>query len=419
MSILKDTELYQHLLGIPSPWTVDRVELDTKDGRVDAYASHPKGVEWPCPKCGLKLSTFDHTEEREWRYLDSCQFKTYLHARSPRVDCPTDGRVQVAIPWAETYSRFAAQFEVKAIDVLLETPVKGATKIMDISWEEAWNIKERAVERGLKAKAKKPPTVTLIGVDEKAIGYGQTYATLVYDLKRSTVEYVGEGRKKESLDAYFQSLTPKQRVRIKGVALDMWDPFIASIREHVPRAEEKMVFDPFHIVKHMNEAVNDVRKGEHRELKVDGKSPLSGSRFWWLYGRENLPERHREGFAALQAAHLKTGRAWSIKEGLRDLWDQETMVAGKHYWKWWFFWASHSQLEPVKKVAKMIKAHLAGVLNFFRQRITNAVAEGLNSKVATIQKMAAGFRNKENFRIAVLFKCGGLSLYPGTPRKAG
>ena len=419
MDLLKDIELYQHLLGIPAPWTVEHVELHIKDGRVDVFATHPGGVEWPCPECGLKLTTFDHTAERVWRHLDSCQFKTYLHARPPRVDCPTHGRLQVVVPWAEARSHFAAHFETKAIDVLLETPVEGASKLLDTSWDETWHIKERAVERGLEAKARAPPPLRHIGVDEKAIGHGQTYATLVYNLDRSTVEYVGEDRKQESLDAYFLTLTQKQLTGLDGVALDMWDPFISSIEKFVPNAAEKMVFDPFHIVKHMNDAVNDVRKWEHREIKVDGKSPLSGTRFWWLYGRENLPERYREGFTALQEAHLRTGRAWSIKEALRDLWAQEDLTAGTSYWKWWHFWATHSRLEPVKKVAKMVKEHLSGVLNFFRHHITNAVAEGLNSKVATIQKMAAGFRNKGHFRIAVLFKCGGLSLYPATPRKAG
>ena len=419
MDELKDTELYQHLLGIRQPWTVERVELLIKDGRVDVFVSHPSGLQWPCRECGLKLTTFDHTDERVWRHLDSCQFKTYLHARTPRVDCPVHGRLQVVVPWAEARSHFAAHFETKAIDVLLETPVEGATKILETSWDEAFHIKERAVERGLEAKARSPLPLRLLGVDEKAVGHGQTYATLVYDLERSTVEYVGEDRKKESLDAYFLSLTSEQLTGIEGMALDMWEPFVLSIQEHVPKATEKMVFDPFHIVKHMNDAVNDVRKWEHRQLKVDGKSPLNGTRFWWLYGRENLPERYREGFAALQEAHLKTGRAWSIKEALRDLWAQESVEAGTSYWKWWYFWASHSRLEPVKKVGKMVKTHLAGVLNYFRHRITNAVAEGMNSKIATIQKMAAGFRNRDHFRIAVLFRCGGLSLYPATPRKAG
>ena len=119
----------------------------------------------------------------------------------------------------------------------------------------------------------------------------------------------------------------------------------------------------------------------------------------------------------LQASHLKTGRAWAIKEALRDLWKQEGLVTGQLFWRWWHFWASHSQLEPVKKVAKMLKEHLAGVLNFFRHRITNAVAEGLNTRVEMIERMAYGFRNKEHFRIAVLFRCGGLDLYPSVPSR--
>ena len=123
------------------------------------------------------------------------------------------------------------------------------------------------------------------------------------------MEWVGEDRRKETLDRFFQSLSAEQRAAIEVVGLDMWGPFIASIQEHVPGAEGKLVFDPFHIVGHMNEEVNDVRKREHRQLSEEGRSPLGGTRFWWLYGRENLPEKHREGFAALQTAQLKTGQA--------------------------------------------------------------------------------------------------------------
>ena len=194
----------------------------------------------------------------------------------------------------------------------------------------------------------------------------------------------------------------------------MWGPFIASIREHVPGAEGKLVYDPFHIVGHMNEAGNDVRKREHRQLSEEGRSPLGGTRFWWLYGRENLPERHREGFAALHAAHLKTGRAYAIKEALRDLRVQDSSKTGAAYWRWWRFWATHSRLAPVIRVAQMMKAHLDGGLNYFAHRIANAVAEGLNSKIGTLQKLVYGFRNKDHFRTAVLFRCGGLQLHPVT-----
>ena len=164
----------------------------------------------------------------------------------------------------------------------------------------------------------------------------------------------------------------------------------------------------------MNEAVNDARKREHRQLSEEGTRPLVDTRSWWLYGRENLPERHREGFSALQASYLKTGRAYAIKEALRDFWAQDSERTGTAYWRWWHFWATHSRLTPVIRGARMMRDHLTGVLNYFEHRITNAVAEGLNSKIATIQKMAYGFRNKDHFRTAVLFRCGGLQLHPVT-----
>ena len=216
----------------------------------------------------------------------------------------------------------------------------------------------RVVVRGLAAKP--PLTLRMMGVDEKAVGAGQDYATFVYNLKKATVEWVGEGRKKETLDGFFRTLSPERRTAIEAVGLDMWGPFLASIRENVPGAEGKLVFDPFHIVGHRNEAVNDVRKREHRQLWEEGWSPLGGTRFWWLYWRENLPEKHREGFAALQTAHRKTGRAYAIKEALRDLWAQDSSQTGAAYWRWWHFWTTHSRRTPVIRVARMIKEHLEG-----------------------------------------------------------
>ena len=199
----------------------------------------------------------------------------------------------------------------------------------------------------------------------------------------------------------------------------MWDPFIASIYEHVPSAEEKMVFDRFHIAKHANEGVDKVRKSENRERLKDGDPTLKGSTYLWLHRRATLPEQHRDRFAVLQALHLKTGRAYALKEALAELWDYQRPGWARKYWRRWYFWATHSRLEPMVRVATMIKDHLTGVMNYFGHRITNAVAEGRNSKIATIQKMAYGFRNKSHFRTAVLFRCGGLSLYPRTPDHPG
>jgi transposase len=298
-----------------------------------------------------------------------------------------------------------------------ETDTAAAAELLGISWDEAWGIQERAVARGLAAKP--PLALRQMGVDEKAVGHGQQYMTLVYNLEKSTVEWVGEGRKKETLDAFFESLRPEQREAIEAVGVDMWDPFIASILEHVPGGSEKLVFDRFHIAKHANEGVDKVRKSESRELWKDGDPTLKGSKYLWLYRGENLPEKHRDRFAALQALHLRTGRAYALKEARSELWSYQSLGWARKYWARWYFWATHSQLAPMVDVARMVRDHLTGVMNYFSHRITNAVAEGLNSKIATIQKMAYGFRNKTHFRTAVLFRCGGLPLYPRTPEISG
>lgn len=201
------------------------------------------------------------------------------------------------------------------------------------------------------------------------------------------MEYVGDERKKESLDCYFTTLSKKAREKIEAIAMDIWDPYLASIREHVSEAEEKIVFDRYHLMTHMVKAVDEVRKGEHRELKKAGDETLTGSKYIWLYSRENLPDRHKQRFQSLKEMHLKTGRAWAIKESLRELWRYSRVVWATRHFKAWFFWATHSRLKPVIETARMFRKYLRQILTYFRYRITNAVSEGLNSKIETIRKM--------------------------------
>ena len=409
---MRDTELYRHLLGLTKPWSISRVELSVQEQRVDVWVEHPKGTRFACPECQAELGVYDHAEERSWRHLDSCQFQTILHACVPRVACPAHGVKQAAVPWAEPRARFTTLFERLAIDVLRETNILGATRILRISWDEAWHIMERAVARGQLAKEK--TVVTHIGVDEKAVAKGHAYMTIVSDLERGTVEYVADERKQESLGAYFRGLSAEQKAGIQAVAMDMWEPFVQATHAGIPQAEEKIVFDRYHIMTYMGKAVDDVRKQEHRGLQAEGDDTLKGSKYLWLYAQENVPDQHHERFRALRAANLKTGRAWALKECLRELWSFTRLGWAKRHWQHWFHWATHSRLQPVVKAAKTIQRHLPNVLTYFRHRITNAASEGINSKIQTIKKRAYGYRNRPHFKTAIYFHCGGLQLYPAT-----
>lgn len=406
-----DTELYAKLLDIQSPWRVARVDLKMAELQVDVHLEHDEKVSWPCPHCSRPLSCRDHVDERTWRHLDSCQFKTLLHARIPRVDCPEHGVVQVLVPWAGPHARFTLLMERFCIDVLKAAEnITAASSILRLSWDEVHAIMDRAVARG---QRRKPATLPKrLGVDEKAFRKGHRYMTIVCDAERGVVEYVAEERTAASLAAYYQRFTPRQCETIEAVAMDMWEPYVAATQNHVPLGESVIVHDRFHIMQHMNQAVDRVRRRECRELKRHGNPLLNGTKYWWLYAEENLPERHRAAFARVKQEELRVAKAWAIKEALRKLWQQPHETAAYGFFTEWYRWARASGLTDVKRVADMIRQRIHRVVRFCSQRLTNAVAEGLNSKIMTIKRRACGYRNVDHFKTAIFFYCGGLDLYP-------
>lgn len=381
---MRDIDVFGKLLVLKKPWKVSRVRLSPEEEEIDVCLEHRGRTEFACPECRLRLPIYDHVAARRWRHLDHGGWRTWLQARIPRVFCLEHGVRQAAVPWALPGSRFTLAFERHAIDVLRETDVLGGARLLRLSWDEAWHLMERAVERG--QRAKKQRVIPLLGVDEKAVARRHQYVTLVCDVDRGTVEYLAENREKTSLDAYYDSLSERQLAGIEAVAMDMWDPYIAATVAHVPDGRRKIVFDRFHIMQHMNKAVDQVRKEENREFVEDDIGILKGTKYLWLFAEENVPERMAERFAMLRRLHLDTGRAWAIKEALRELWSYQRKGWAERYWKHWYFWATHSRLQPVKKVARMIHDHLTNVLTYFDHRVTNAVSEGLNSKIQTVKK---------------------------------
>ena len=408
---MQDKEFYQQILGLESPWFVSEVSLDTDGEQVDIHVAHPEGTKFCCPECERSLACYDHASPRGWRHLDTMQFKTVLHAAVPRVKCPEHGVKQVRIPWAEPSSRFTLLFERFAIDVLLATQnVKGARSILRTGWEQTWNIVRRAVERG-KLRKQELPTPRL-GIDEKSFAKGQSYFTLLYDLDRSTVEVISEGHDTQAADACFSELSPSQIDSIEAIAMDMSAAYVKSAKANIPLAEQKIVHDRFHVMKLATEAVDKVRRQEHRQLKKDDDHRLTGTKFLWIKSQENLTDKQSTWFDEVFTQQLQTGKAWAYKEMLRDLWHHETATEATAYFKDWYRSIIHTKLAPMKKVARTIKERLANVVSYCTHGITNAVAEGINSKIQAIKRRVGGYRNKENYKTAIFFYCGGLQLYP-------
>ena len=407
---MKDIQLYEQILGLVAPWQVESVTLRPNEQEIEVRVGFAETL-WGCPQCEGRMQIHDY-EERRWRHLDSCQFKTIIVSRVPIVRCPEHGSQTVAVPWAEKYTRFTRLFERLAIDLMLECSIAGACKILRISWDEADGIKQRAVKRGLARKT--PKVMPRLCVDEKGMGHGQDYLTIVAEVEgdKTTVQYVGEDRERESLDAFWESLTTGQLAGVEAVGMDMWEPYVQSTLTHVPEAASKIVHDPFHLVKAMNEAVNKVRQSEHRQLQGAGDDTLEGTRRLWLYGMENVPAGQAQRFDEIKLLNMKTSRAWVLKEVFRSFWLCADVKEAEPYFGRWYSWSIRSRLEPVKKVARMCKNHLQNILTFFVHRLTNGPIEGLNNKIQGLIKKAFGYRNKERFKTDIFFHLGGLDLYP-------
>jgi transposase len=407
---MRDRDLYATILGLATPWTVERVEVDLEGNAVHVWLQRELGAAVACPECQTPQTIYDH-REREWRHLDTCQLQTRLHARVPRVDCPAHGVRQIAVPWATPGSPFTALFERLVIDWLHEAAVAAVARRLHLSWDTTWGIMRRAVARGLARRG--TLDLTHVGVDEKSFQRRHEYVTVVSDLSIARVLYVADDRKRESLEAFWAvRLTDAQRARIEAIAMDMWEPYVQATRARIPDAEAKIVFDKFHIAKHLNEAVDRVRRAEHRELLKRGDGRLTGTKYTWLRHPEHFTADAWRAFQTLRTSTLKVARAWALKEMIMCLWGYRYAGPARRYFQRWYLWATHSRLAPMIAKARMLKTRLANVLTYLEHRITNATAEALNSKIQWIRYTARGFRNRENFRTAIYFHCGGLDLYP-------
>ncbi|MDA1215133.1 MAG: ISL3 family transposase [Planctomycetota bacterium] len=373
---------YALLLGLREDWLVQSVDLDLEGLRVVIGVRHNPESPCTCPECGEVRPLKDHGDERSWRHLDTMQFETVIVGRVPRTNCPDCGVRTIHIPWASPHGRFTLLFEAFAIRVLqASSSIEKGRQLLGLGWNAVQKIMDGAVQRGVHRRDL--DEIRHVGIDEKNFGKGHDYVSVMTDIDGGRVLDVAPGRTQEAADSLWKTLSEEQKHQVEAVAMDMWAAFINSAERHVPQAD--IVHDRFHIAKHLGEAVDQVRRAEHKALKQEGDERLTGSRYLWLTNEENLSEEKAATFEDLKEADLKTSRAWAMRELFRDFFEQRTAAKGRAFFKQWYAWASRCRLTPMVKVAKMIKRHFERIVTWFSHRISNASAEGFNSLIVAVQ----------------------------------
>ena len=409
---MDDRSLYATILGMQAPWDVERVELRDTEQAVHVWVREQRDARFVCPECGASGPIYDHVE-RSWRHLDTCQFQTLLHAAVPRLTCPTHGVRTIHVPWAARHSQFTLLFERLAIAWLKEATPTAVARRLGLTWEEANGIVERAVRRGLARRAS--VAGRRLGIDEHSYLKHFQFVTMVVNLDEQTVLHVADDRRAESLTDDFATRSLEERTAIEAIAMDMWEPYRTTVRTWVPDADAKIVFDRFHVMRHVLEAMDQVRRKEQRVLRKDGDRRLTGTKFLWLktaVGRADFTAAQRQAFRALRVSTLKSARAWALKEAIRRVWECRSIPRARAFVARWYAWAIRSRLQPMRYLAKTLRRHLENILTYLTHRITNAVTEGLNAKIQWIKYSSRGFRDRERFKTAIYFHCGGLDLDP-------
>lgn len=394
---------FELLLNNAEGWRVDRVETNIEREEVRIYlACDLKEFEYEGAVCKL----YDHAPEREWRHLDTLQYKTYLVCRLPRVRTAL-GRVKtIAPPWADGHERHTYLFERMAIDLLKAT--KNQTKVAGLL-RCGFNVVNRIMhissERGMGRRKNRAQAIEELGIDEKSFQKGHRYISVLSDPNADCVLDVEEGRDKEACKKLLdKALDKEQQAKVKRVSMDMWKAFMNGCKEKMPNA--KVVHDRFHLVKYLNEAIDKTRR---REVKKH--DDLKRSRYALLKNPENLTEKQRIKFEAIESANYQVAKAWQVRENFKDLFASAPSEAFGLFCEWADN-ASQKQVKEITKVVDMFKRHVTGITEALINPLSNAKAERLNGKIQEVKLAGRGYRTFKNFRSAILFFHGGLDLYP-------
>lgn len=390
--------LFGIALGIAEPIFVKEIQFLEKEGELHIYLDFKKGSKFKCAYCTEECSVYD-TEEKVWRHLNFFQYKAFLHLRTPRIHCNDHKIHQIDIPWAK-HSGFTLLFEAIVIQLAKYMPVKAIAAMLDEHDTRIWRIIHRYV--GNTYACEDYSDVQHIGVDETSSKKGHNYVTLFVDMDKSKVIYATEGKNSETIKSFKEEM-PLHSVKpsnITDFSSDMSPAFIKGINDNFRWAN--ITFDKFHVIKMVNEAIDETRRIEQKE-----HAELKNSRYLWLKNKNNLKNKQQEKLNNLLSLNLKTAKAYIFKLSLQDIYNNSIdKIVAMHKLQKLLGWAFRSKITPIIGLAKSIKNHWTGIINYFDSKLTNGVLEGINSLVQAAKSRARGYKNINNL-IAMIYLIAG------------
>ncbi|MFP7199341.1 ISL3 family transposase [Lysinibacillus halotolerans] len=401
---MTENELLQMALNLGSEWKVDHVEFNPDDKELHIFISTIKGSKFECPACGHPAPVYDHGRKRIWRHLNFFQYEAYLHARLPRTDCSKcNGSPKTIKPnWARERSGFSVYFEAFVILLMKAMPVKKVANLVNEHDTTLWPILHHYVEEAREREVYS--AVQHVGFDETSRKKGHEYVSIFMDLDKRKVISVTEGKDQHTLKGFKHDLMVHggHPDNIKEFSIDMSPAFIKGAEEQFPNAA--LTFDKFHVMKMINEALDETRRKEqqsHPELK--------NSRYAWIKNEDNLNPKQKETLLKLKDQDLKTAKAYQLKIAFQRFWEKDTSEA-EAYLDEWLSWARRSQIPDMVKVAKSIHKHRGGILQWFKSRINNGILEATNGLIQAAKRQARGYRSTKNLITMIYLIAGGLDL---------
>ncbi len=417
--------LFTSALGLAAPWKVEKVNLDTANRRID-FDLHCDAKRLACPVCGLLDQGLHDRQRREWRHLDFFQYEAWLHAAVPRIACSGCGKTtQMPVPWAREGSGFTALFEALVLSLCQDLPVSQAAAMLRCNDKQLWRRIKHYVSEV--RKLDDMSGVRIVGIDETSLRKGQSYIMVAHDLEVKRMLFACEGRDHQTVVDFAADLEahggkPEQ---IQHVCQDMSAAFAKGVAQALPQAQ--ISYDRFHIVAMASKAMDEVRREETRSEPEAIKRALGNNDRKLLkslvWGMRRNPDdwTHKQLNAMhwLRKSNLKSARAWKLKTALQTVYAQAAQhndeARARADLSDWISWARHCRLEPFKKLAATIKAHLEGVVRGMLDNRTNAYVEAMNGLLQQAKRAARGFRTAANFIAIAYLRMSKLQHLPANP----